>query len=95
MSEEGYTADWTAIRRASVTVDERREAVAKARDKLRRAFERDRAALGGDAYGAELAKHLPKIEQDIFASFAGYLDELDKTSKRLRHGATGYESAEP
>ncbi|MGW0810750.1 hypothetical protein [Nonomuraea sp. NPDC002799] len=68
--------------------------MAEVRGALRQALDRDRAALGDDMYGAELAGRLPGIEEGLFAAFDAYLTELDGTSEDLTRAAITYESAE-
>ncbi|MGN9846088.1 hypothetical protein ACTMTI_49035 [Nonomuraea sp. H19] len=94
MNPEGYFVEWEALRRESSVIRERRDGVAEAREALRQAFDRDRATLGQDAYGAELARELPGIEEGIFSAFDGYLAELDGTSEGLNTSATNYQSVE-
>ncbi|WP_329086219.1 MULTISPECIES: hypothetical protein [unclassified Streptosporangium] len=94
MTRDGYFAEWEALRRASLVVRDRRDGVAEAKEALRQAFDRDRAALGHDAYGVELARQLPGIEERIFAAFDAYLAELDGTSEGLSTSAANYQSVE-
>ncbi|MGV9303784.1 MULTISPECIES: hypothetical protein [unclassified Nonomuraea] len=94
MNRQGYSADWQTIRRESAVFGDRHIEVADAKEALRKAFDRDRTALGSDQYGAELAKHLPRIEEEIFAAFDAYLDELTYTGTGLRVNADVYEVTE-
>ncbi|MEV0198189.1 hypothetical protein [Nonomuraea sp. NPDC050691] len=68
--------------------------MAEVQKELRRAFEEDRAALGGDVYGAELAMKLPAIEKGIFDTFGALLDELEYEGHGLARGSAFYEVAE-
>jgi hypothetical protein len=94
MRERGFYAEWAALRRETVAVDNERAALAEVRDTLRAAFDRDRLALGGDQYGAELAKKLPEIENGIFGGFTLCLDQLAGMSAALIKSADNYERAE-
>ncbi|MEV0144467.1 MULTISPECIES: hypothetical protein [unclassified Nonomuraea] len=94
MSRDGYSVAWEALRRQSSVVRDHRDQVAEAARTLRQAFDRDRATLGDDAYGAELAGRLPGIEKGIFASFDAYIAELDGTDEGLGTSANTYDAAE-
>lgn len=50
--------------------------------------------MGSDAYGAELEKNLPAIEEGIFTAFKDYLDELDGLSTGLFTNARIYDAAD-
>ncbi|MEV4189091.1 hypothetical protein AB0J28_47440 [Streptosporangium canum] len=94
MSTDGYSVGWQFLRRESALYRDRHEQMAEAERELQHAFDRDRAALGNDIYGAELAKRLPVIERGIFDASAAYLDELDTTGGDLAMNAGTYEHAE-
>ncbi|WP_406319531.1 hypothetical protein OHA77_19680 [Streptosporangium sp. NBC_01639] len=94
MNRDGYFVAWEALRRESSVVRGHRDDAAEAREDLRQAFDRDRASLGHDVYGVELARKLPGIEEKIFTAFDGYLAELDGTSEGLSTSATDYRSRE-
>lgn len=94
MSEPGYYVERPALRRASSVYGERYDDVKAAEEELRRAFDRDRAALGHDIYGAELAKRLPGIEEGIFGAFDSYLDDLDGTGGGLATAAANYDAVD-
>jgi hypothetical protein len=83
-----------ALSRESRVYDEQREDVEQVRADLKAAFDRDRNTLGDDAYGAELAKALPKMEADIFDALQAYIDELDGIAANLRTSAANYEQAD-
>lgn len=90
----GYHVRWEALRREAKVYGECRRNAQEARDELLAAFDRDRNTLGHDAYGAELAKHLPGVEQKIFDSLKEYIDELDGVASGLQVNARDYERPE-
>lgn len=94
MNEQGYSVEWQFLRRTGAVVRDRRDRMAEVKDALRKAFDSDRATLGNDLYGADLARRLPAIEEKIFNAFDAYLDELDGTSEDLAVNAINYEAAE-
>ncbi|MFI6595580.1 hypothetical protein ACIBHX_04980 [Nonomuraea sp. NPDC050536] len=94
MTEPGYSVRWESLRRESSVLRERHGDAERAQEELKAAFDRDRGALGGDPYGAELAKKLPGIERGIFEAFDAYLKDLDDSGENLRKGSAGYEAAE-
>ncbi|MCG5220726.1 hypothetical protein [Streptosporangium sp. KLBMP 9127] len=91
---DGYSVRWATLRRESAVFRAGRDEAAAAKAALLEAFDQDRATLGGDMYGVELAKRLPGIEQEIFEAFDAYLDELDGTGESLRVSAANYESVD-
>ncbi|ACZ88011.1 hypothetical protein [Streptosporangium roseum] len=94
MSTDGYSVGWQSLRRESAVYRERHEHMAEVERELRQAFDRDRATLGNDMYGAAMAKGLPAIEQGIFTAAAAYLAELEATFGGLDTNAGTYERAE-
>lgn len=94
MRDEGYSTHWQSLRWANAVARDRHDQLAEAQKELRRAFEEDRAALGGDVYGAELAKKLPALEKGIFDTFGALLDELENEGDGLARGSAFYEAAE-
>lgn len=75
-------------------VEDEQTRIARARDTLRAAFDRDRRTLGDDQYGAELEKQLPEIENGIFDAFHAYLDALGDSADGLRVSARNYKQAD-
>ncbi|MEV0145688.1 MULTISPECIES: hypothetical protein [unclassified Nonomuraea] len=94
MRDQGYSAHWPSMRWASAVARNRYDQLAEAQEELRRAFDEDRAALGDDVYGAELARKLPAIEKGIFDLFGALLDELEHEGDGLARGSAFYEVAE-
>lgn len=90
----GYSVRRPDLRRQAGGYAGEIERVQEIRDDLRAAFARDRRALGSDAYGAELEKNLPAIEEGIFTAFKDYLDELDGLSTGLFTNARIYDAAD-
>ncbi|GGO68679.1 hypothetical protein [Nonomuraea cavernae] len=93
MSGQGFSVDPYFLRRESAVMRERHTEIDDVSKRLRRAFDRDRATLGQDAYGAELSKHLPQMEETIFSAIASYLDGIKATGDGLAANAITYESA--
>ncbi|MEU0564735.1 hypothetical protein ABZ297_04945 [Nonomuraea sp. NPDC005983] len=92
--DDGYYANWTGLRRRGEDAREEAEYVATVRDDLRALFAAESNPLGGDQYGAELAKTFPADKAAIFDLFADYIDDLDGIRDGLVNGAKGYENAD-
>ncbi|MEO3891662.1 hypothetical protein [Nonomuraea sp. B5E05] len=92
--ETGYSVRSESLRLQSQVFTAQRESLAKARDDLRAAFDRDRNTLGNDEYGAELAKKLPEMERNIFTALKGCIDEFDGLAGGLHTNAGNYEAAD-
>ncbi|WP_165781202.1 hypothetical protein [Streptosporangium minutum] len=90
----GYYANWAGMRSGAQDVRERAEYVAAVRDELQALFAAEGNPLGGDQYGAELAKTFPAQKEAIFDLFRSHIDYLDGVRDGLVNGAKAYETAE-
>ncbi|MDP9841442.1 hypothetical protein [Streptosporangium lutulentum] len=90
----GYYVHPSSLRSQTHVYDQQRIDVEQTRNDLWAAFDRDRNTLGNDEYGAELAKKLPRIEEEIFTALNAYISELEDTSSGLRTTAGNYELAD-
>ncbi|MFD8556661.1 hypothetical protein ACWDOR_20055 [Streptosporangium canum] len=91
---DGYYTDWTVMRSGARDAHEKAEYVAVVRDELQAVFTAEGNPLGGDQYGAELAKTFPAQKETIFDLFRSYVDDLDGIRDGLVNGAKMYEIAE-
>ncbi|SEH02659.1 hypothetical protein SAMN05444920_12886 [Nonomuraea solani] len=95
MSEhDGYRVRRSALRSQAAVYGAHKLDVTEIRDILREAFDRDRRALGGDEYGAELEKQMPAIEEGIFTALKNYIDDLDGVSSGLHRSQGNYGEAD-
>jgi hypothetical protein len=94
MTFDGMYVERTALEGGARSAEDQQSRIARARDTLRAAFDRDRRTLGDDQYGAELEKQLPEIENGIFDAFHACLDGLGAGAGGLRVSARNYKQAD-
>lgn len=92
--EEGYSAQWSKIRRGAETAKEEAEHVRKVRDELRDVFVAEGRPMGHDQYGAEFEKSFPLRTKAVFKGFEDYIDELEGVQDGMHVNANTYEAAE-
>lgn len=92
--EDGYSAQWSQIRRGAETAKEEAEHVRKVRDELRDVFIAEGRPMGDDQYGAEFEKSFPLRTKDVFKGFEDYIDELEGVRDGMHVNANTYEIAE-
>lgn len=92
--QDGYSAQWTNIRRGAEKVREEAEHVREVREELRQVFAAEGRPMGDDQYGAEFEKSFPNRTKAIFKGFDNYIDELEGTRDGMHVTANTYEAAE-
>ncbi|TDD06979.1 hypothetical protein E1292_14315 [Nonomuraea deserti] len=86
--------EYSALEASASSAEDQQTRIARARDILRAAFDRDRRTLGDDQYGAELENQLPEIENEIFDAFHAYIHALGEGADRLRVSVRNYKLAD-